>query len=106
MTLRTRIAAAAGLAVALAVVVAAVAVYVGVRAQLRGEVDDSLEARAELVLDRFGGAAGPATEAGRAGSAGRAARQAAWRDRPSASAGPRATSRSCCPAGACCASRG
>jgi two-component system, OmpR family, sensor histidine kinase MprB len=48
MTLRTRIAAAAGLAVALAVVVAAVAVYLGVRGQLRGEVDDALRERATL----------------------------------------------------------
>ena len=70
MTLRTRIAAAAGLAVALAVVVAAVAVYVGVRAQLRGEVDDSLEARAELVLDRFGGGGGPGDGGGPGGFGG------------------------------------
>ena len=36
MTLRTRIAAAAGLAVAVAVLGAALAVYFGVRGQLRG----------------------------------------------------------------------
>jgi two-component system, OmpR family, sensor histidine kinase MprB len=47
VTLRTRIAAAAGLAVALAVVAAAVAVYLGVRGELRGEVDSSLRARAD-----------------------------------------------------------
>jgi two-component system, OmpR family, sensor histidine kinase MprB len=52
MTLRTRIACAAGLAVALAVIAAAVAVYLGVRSELRGEVDDSLRARAEAILDR------------------------------------------------------
>jgi two-component system sensor histidine kinase MprB len=57
MTLRTRIAAAAGLAVAVAVVAAALAVYLGVRGQLRGEVDRSLRERIELVsgrLDRGG----------------------------------------------------
>jgi two-component system, OmpR family, sensor histidine kinase MprB len=49
MTLRTRIAAAAGLAVALAVLGAALAVYFGVRGQLRGEVDQSLRERVELI---------------------------------------------------------
>jgi two-component system, OmpR family, sensor histidine kinase MprB len=55
VTLRARIAAAAGLAVALAVIAAAVAVYLGVRGELRGEVDDSLRQRADMVarfLDR------------------------------------------------------
>ena len=46
MSLRTRIAAAAGLAVALVVVIAAVAIYFGVRAELRGEVDNSLREQA------------------------------------------------------------
>jgi two-component system sensor histidine kinase MprB len=45
MSLRTRIAATAALAVALVVVIAAVAIYLGVRAELRGEVDDSLRDR-------------------------------------------------------------
>jgi hypothetical protein len=49
MSLRTRIAAAAALAVALVVVIAAVAIYLGVRAELRGEVDDSLRQRAEAI---------------------------------------------------------
>jgi two-component system sensor histidine kinase MprB len=49
VTLRTRIAAAAGLAVALAVIAAATAVYLGVRAELRGEVDESLRQRADAV---------------------------------------------------------
>jgi two-component system sensor histidine kinase MprB len=49
VSLRTRIAAAAGLAVALVVVVAAVAIYLGVRAELRGEVDDSLRERAAAI---------------------------------------------------------
>ena len=50
MSLRTRIAAAAGLAVALVVVIAAVAIYLGVRAELRGEVDDSLRDRSAEVV--------------------------------------------------------
>jgi two-component system sensor histidine kinase MprB len=45
VTLRTRIAAAAGVAVAIVVVIASVAIYLGVRAELRGEVDDSLRER-------------------------------------------------------------
>ena len=55
MTLRSRIAAAAGLAVALAVIAAAAAVYLGVRSELRGEVDDSLRDRAAGATARFGG---------------------------------------------------
>ena len=51
MTLRTRIAAAAGLSVALAVVAVAVGLYVAVRADLRGELDRGLRDRA-LVLTR------------------------------------------------------
>ncbi len=46
MTLRTRIAAVAGLAVAIAVVLAAVVVYVAVRSDLRGQVNASLRQRA------------------------------------------------------------
>jgi two-component system sensor histidine kinase MprB len=49
VTLRTRIAATAAVAVALVVVVAAVAIYLGVRAELRGEVDDSLRERAGAI---------------------------------------------------------
>ena len=49
MSLRARIAATAAVAVALVVVIAAVAIYLGVRSQLRGEVDDSLRERANLV---------------------------------------------------------
>ena len=52
MSLRTRIAAAAGLAVALVVVIAAVAIYLGVRAELRGEVDNSLRDRANTLTMR------------------------------------------------------
>jgi two-component system sensor histidine kinase MprB len=48
MTLRTRLALAAGLAVALAVVAAAAVVYFAVRSEQRGEVDDSLHERAAM----------------------------------------------------------
>ena len=47
MSLRTRIAAVAGVAVAITVIAAAVAVYFAVRSSLRGEVEDALIARAE-----------------------------------------------------------
>lgn len=50
MTLRTRIAAAAGLSVALVVVAAAVGLYVAVRADLRDEVDKGLRARASAFM--------------------------------------------------------
>jgi len=49
MTLRVRIAAAAGLAVALAVMAVSIAVYLGVRNELRDEVDVSLHERADEV---------------------------------------------------------
>jgi two-component system sensor histidine kinase MprB len=49
MTLRTRIAAAAGVAVGLAVIAVAIAVYLGVRGELRDEVDASLHERADSV---------------------------------------------------------
>ena len=62
MTLRTRIAAAAGLAVALVVVVAAAAIYLGVRAELRGEVDDSLRDRSGEIARIALGPRGPRDE--------------------------------------------
>jgi two-component system, OmpR family, sensor histidine kinase MprB len=49
VSLRTRIAGAAALAVAVVVVIGAVAIYLGVRAELRGEVDDSLRERAAAI---------------------------------------------------------
>ncbi|HEU6444402.1 MAG TPA: HAMP domain-containing sensor histidine kinase [Gaiellaceae bacterium] len=49
MSFRTRIALAAGAAVAFAVVLASLTVYVVVRSQLRAEVDQALEARAEEI---------------------------------------------------------
>jgi two-component system sensor histidine kinase MprB len=48
MSLRTRIAAVAGIAVAVTVLTAAVVVYFAVRSSLRGEVEDSLTQRAEM----------------------------------------------------------
>jgi two-component system sensor histidine kinase MprB len=61
VSLRTRIAAAAAIAVALVVVIAAVAIYLGVRAELRGEVDNSLRDRASAFTMRGGdGERGPA----------------------------------------------
>jgi two-component system, OmpR family, sensor histidine kinase MprB len=69
MTLRARIAAAAGLAVALAVLVAASGLYVAVRSELRGEVDKSLSQRAAAFLPRTsaGGPEPPAVSSGSPG---------------------------------------
>lgn len=59
-TLRTRIAAAAGLSVALAVLAAATGVYLAVRSDLRGEVDRGLADRAGALahVSSFGPPAG------------------------------------------------
>ncbi|MDQ4049122.1 MAG: HAMP domain-containing histidine kinase [Actinomycetota bacterium] len=59
MSLRTRIAAVAGVAVALTVVAAAFIVYFAVRSNLRGEVEEALAARVEPLQapERFGGPA-------------------------------------------------
>jgi two-component system sensor histidine kinase MprB len=51
MSFRTRLTLVAAAAVALAVVVASVVVYVVVRGQLRGQVDDTLQTRAEEILN-------------------------------------------------------
>jgi two-component system sensor histidine kinase MprB len=61
VTLRTRIAAAASLAVAVAVLLAAVAVYLAVRSDLRGGIDTSLRQRAQgfLALPPSGPAGAP-----------------------------------------------
>src|SRR4051812_37762699 len=61
MTLRRRLALAAAGAVALAIACASVVVYVSTRAELRGQVDDSLRATApdvRLIRARLG-AEGP-----------------------------------------------
>jgi two-component system sensor histidine kinase MprB len=50
VTLRARIAAVAGLAVALAVIAAAIGLYIAVRADLRGQVDESLSQRAQVFV--------------------------------------------------------
>jgi two-component system sensor histidine kinase MprB len=63
MTLRARIAAAAGLAVAIAVFVAAISLYVAVRSDLRGEVDKSLSQRASAFLP-VASAGGPQSSQG------------------------------------------
>jgi two-component system, OmpR family, sensor histidine kinase MprB len=52
MTLRHRIAAAAGLAVAITVLVAAAAIFFAVRAQLHQQIDDALNARAQELTGR------------------------------------------------------
>ena len=57
MTLRTRIAAVAGISVAVAVLAAAIGLYAAVRSDLRGEVDSALRARARQFV------AGPAPAA-------------------------------------------
>jgi two-component system, OmpR family, sensor histidine kinase MprB len=50
VTLRARIAAAAGLAVAVAVVAAAIVLYLAVRSDLRGQIDRSLTERAQALV--------------------------------------------------------
>ena len=64
MTLRTRIAAVAGVSVAVAVLAAAIGLYAAVRSDLRGEVDSALRARAREFV------AGPAPAAGGPGAGG------------------------------------
>jgi two-component system sensor histidine kinase MprB len=54
MPFRRRLALAAAAAVAIAVLLASVAAYVLVRGQLRGEIDDSLRARAEGITEVSG----------------------------------------------------
>jgi two-component system sensor histidine kinase MprB len=60
VSLRARIAAAAGLAVGLAVLAAAVGVYVAVRSDLQGEIDQGLRQRAHALAGPAG--AGPASQ--------------------------------------------
>jgi two-component system sensor histidine kinase MprB len=70
VTLRTRIAAVAGLAVAVAVVLAAVVVYVAVRSDLRGQVDSSLRQRAAGFVPPPPGAVGTPGATGAEGDGG------------------------------------
>jgi two-component system sensor histidine kinase MprB len=58
MTLRTRIAAVASLSVALVVLATAVGLYVAVRADLRGEIDSALKARARAFTGTPSGGGG------------------------------------------------
>lgn len=58
MSLRTRIAGVAGLAVAVAVVLGAVFAHLAIRSELRGQVDDSLSERARVFTRFEPGAAG------------------------------------------------
>src|SRR4051812_17792952 len=53
MTLRTRIAGVAGLAVAIAVLLGAALAYVAIRSELRGEVDTALRERVAPLQTRF-----------------------------------------------------
>ncbi|HEY3866117.1 MAG TPA: HAMP domain-containing sensor histidine kinase [Solirubrobacteraceae bacterium] len=56
MSLRARIAAAAGIAVGLAVLAAAVGVYLAVRSDLQGEIDQGLRQRAQVFVGPAGSA--------------------------------------------------
>ena len=67
MTLRTRIAAAAGVSVALAVLAAAVGLYVALSTDLRGEVDKGLRARAGAFTQPFPGGRSPGAGGAEAG---------------------------------------
>jgi two-component system, OmpR family, sensor histidine kinase MprB len=82
MSLRTRIAATAAVAVALVVVIAAIAIYLGVRAELRGEVDDSLRERAGAFARLAESRLGPAGREGERGGAGRPPSAAPREGRP------------------------
>jgi two-component system sensor histidine kinase MprB len=68
MSLRNRIAATAAIAVAIVVVIGAVAIYLGVRAELRGEVDNSLRDRASALTMSGGDRGGPGEPEGRPGA--------------------------------------
>jgi two-component system, OmpR family, sensor histidine kinase MprB len=67
MTLRTRIAAVAGVSVALAVLAAAIGLYVAVRSDLRGEVDKGLRARASAFTRPLPGGGPAGVEGGAEG---------------------------------------
>lgn len=69
MSLRTRIAAVAGVSVAVAVLAAAVGLYVAVRSDLRGEVDAGLRARASAFVQPAPGGDAAGVEDGAEGPA-------------------------------------
>jgi two-component system, OmpR family, sensor histidine kinase MprB len=85
MTLRARIAAAAGLAVAVAVVGAAIVLYLAVRSDLRGQIDRSLTERAQALA---AAPSSPPFEAGRARKDGFAGRPSFVPGRGRAGTGP------------------
>jgi two-component system sensor histidine kinase MprB len=58
VSLRTRIAGVAGIAVAVAVLLGAALAYVAIRSELRGEVDNALRDRVAPLAARFGGEPG------------------------------------------------
>jgi two-component system, OmpR family, sensor histidine kinase MprB len=64
MTLRTRIAGVAGLAVAVAVLLGAALAYVAIRSELRGEVDNALRDRVAPLVQRFSVTADPGDPSG------------------------------------------
>jgi two-component system sensor histidine kinase MprB len=92
VTLRTRIAAAAGLAVAVAVLLAAVAVYVAVRSDLRGQIDTSLRQRAAGLVAM--GPSGPPGAPGTAAAPGTLAGALPQGAPPGATGGPAGSSSS------------
>ena len=69
MTLRTRIAAVAGVSVAVAVLAAAVGLYVAVSADLHGEVDKGLRERASAFMAPRSGSGAAGVEGGAEGPA-------------------------------------
>jgi len=64
VSLRARMAIAAGVAVALAVIAVAVSAYAGTRSQLLGQVDNQLRNVAQPVLQRAGSGPGPTPTVG------------------------------------------
>ena len=69
MSLRTRIAGVAGLAVAVAVLLGAALAYVAIKSELRGEVDSALRDRVAPLMARVGGAPVPPDSSGAFGGA-------------------------------------
>jgi two-component system sensor histidine kinase MprB len=65
VSLRTRIAGVAGLAVAVAVLLGAALAYIAIRGELRGEVDSALRDRVAPLTARFGGGPGDRDDPGR-----------------------------------------
>ena len=94
MSLKTRMAMVAGLAVALAVVIVAVASYEGTKSSLLDSVDQALAEQAKPFTERGEHIGPPGRPRGATG-----VRRRAKEPRHRASASPRATCRSSRPAG-------